>query len=910
MRQLLRLLALCAALRSVVAQVPNCANSGAEPTWLRSSWWPSGAVFRCGCGFVNGGAASAWNDVTICAALGDIYYATGGPQWLQMLGAPPAPGFSDCASGAGYDYCNFNYGGTLKCSFATTGIGSALGPGAILNLAANTMTGTLPASFMNLAAISDMTSITFTGNSDLVIDPALFAPFTSLTRLSLSSTQLSGSLPASWGALSNLLWFDASTSGLSGTLPPVLSVMTGLSALFLDSNALTGSIPTTFSSLTALKTLMLSTNTLSGSLSLATLCGMTALTYLDVSSNGISGTIPDISCMRNIDRLDLRNNQLTGVIPHTLVVAMKCNSTPQASALASALPPQLGLAGNMLTGVVPVDINNGGCQELAAQRPVSVCLAGSSEQSGGTSFIRFGTATCEPCADGFFSSSPGAVACTACEPGYYSFTNHTGCQPCEAGQFLGKSGSCEACAPGSSSGRGAVACQACQANTYSAADGASCISCPAASTSYVGSPTLASCTCGLGAVPQYGSDNSTFTCVQCGRGSFHDVAAGACVRCAAGTYSSSTGSFSCTPAASGFFIILDGADQSPCPVGTFLNGTSCANCAPGTFAASAGATGCPACPPSTFAASFAATACDACPANSRASDDRTVCLCSEGYYDATRGASDGPDCVACAEGGACVGGELLAQEGYWRETPGDDIFLKCREGYCLPEEAATAAPAGRRLQQINSTQQTSNCADGHSGTLCAICLDGYTMQGGFCQPCGAGDDWAHWSKASRGVIIAFFVPAGLLLITLLLLLPLLPSWERLMWRVTTALAGVAGGLLGMAGAAKRKCFAGDADEADDVAPPRRASTRIPRRSTGGQWSMLPFHQQPSVRFSTVAEAAPAEGEAEAEAEAPGQGSIDELLEAAAGLLIALMRPGKILINVRFSAGLSPLACAY
>jgi hypothetical protein len=83
------------------------------------------------------------------------------------------------------------------------------------------------------------------------------------------------------------------------------------------------------------------------------------------------------------------------------------------------------------------------------------------------------------------------------------------------------------------------------------------------------------------------------------------------------------------------------------------------------------------------------------------------------------------------------------------QAPGDDIFLKCREGYCLSEEAAASvAPGGRRLHQSNWSL-TSNCADGHSGTLCAICLDGYTMQGGFCQPCGAGDDWAHWSRIQR-----------------------------------------------------------------------------------------------------------------------------------------------------------------
>ena len=557
---------------------------------------------------------------------------------------------------------------------------------------------------------------------------------------------------------------------------------------------------------------------------------------------------------------------------------------------------KLGLAGNMLTGAVPATLNIGGCTELAAQRPVSVCLAGSAEKSGSSSFISFGLASCDSCADGFFSSSPGAVACTACEPGYYSMPNRTGCLPCGAGTFLSSTGGCQPCPPGSSSQRGAVACPPCQANTFSAADRTSCTSCPSASTSYVGSPTIASCTCALGSVPQYTADNSTFACVPCARGSYHDAAAGVCVACPAGTYTNTAGSYTCIPATAGFMVVLGGSDQAPCPAGTFLNGTACASCAPGTFAASSGATSCAACPPSTVAPLPTATSCTACPANSADAAGNTMCVCASGYYDATRGGADGPECTPCVDGGACVAGALLAQEGYWRESPTDAIFLKCREGYCLPEEAAApGAVSGRRLRQ---SQGSANCAEGHSGTLCAVCLDGYTMQGGFCKACSAGDSWAHWSRASKGVIIAFFVPVGLLLIALLLLLPLLPGWERALWRVTTGIAAAAETLLGCAGGLKRRCFGGAAEEevAVAVAVSQRLSRRVSvtRHSTVGHFAMLPFHQQPSMRLET-----PAGGETAAEVVEVGLGSVDALLAAATELLIALMRPGKILVNVRY-----------
>ena len=917
MSRLLRYVALCAVVRVSLAQL--C--SGPEPTWLTSSWWPAGAVFRCGCGFAQGGAVSQWNNVVVCKALGDLYYATGGPNWVSSKGISwqADGGFTAAASGLSTNYCYFDYGTTLRCSYADTGLTPG---GAVLRLSAQAMAGTIPVSFMELAALNDFRSISFTGNPDLAIDPALFAPFMSLTSLSMSSTSLSGTIPASWGALSNLATLDASFTSLSGTLPDALGQWTAITSLMLDNNALQGSIPTTFASLTALTTLMLSQNLLSGSLAQATLCPMAALTYLDLSSNGISGTIPDLSCsarqQQPLKYLDLRNNALTGTsacprcgsqrsraladrrsalasaVPASLAVALKCSGGIYVMSLS-----KLGLAGNMLTGAVPTTLNGGGCTELAAQRPVSVCLAGSAEKSGASSFLSFGLATCDSCTDGFFSSSPGAVACTACEPGYYSLPNRTGCLPCDAGTFLNSTGGCQACPPGSSSQRGAVACQACQANTYSASDGTSCTSCPSASTSYVGSPTIASCTCALGSVPQYTSDNSTFTCVQCARGRYHDAAAGVCVACPAGTYTNTAGSYTCIPATSGFMVVMDGSDQAPCPAGTFMNGTSCANCAAGMFAASSGATACAACPPSTVAPSPGALSCAACPANSADADGNTVCVCASGYYDATRGGADGPDCTLCVDGAACVAGALLAQEGYWRESPTDTVFLKCREGYCLPEEGAASR---RRLHQA---QQSGHCAQGHSSTLCAVCLDGYTMQGGFCKPCGAGDDWAHWSRASKGVIIAFFVPAGLLLVALLLLLPLLPGWERAMWRVTTGVAAAAEMLLGCASGLKRRCCGGAAEEeaaaetlrsggATEEAASRRISRRVSvtRTSTVGHFAMLPFHPQASVRL-----ASPAVGDAAAEV---GLGSVDALLEAATELLIALLRPGKILINVRCS----------
>ena len=208
-------------------------------------------------------------------------------------------------------------------------------------------------------------------------------------------------------------------------------------------------------------------------------------------------------------------------------------------------------------------------------------------------------------------------------------------------------------------------------------------------------------------------------------------------------------------------------------------------------------------------------------------------------------------------------------------------------------EDPPAGPARRRLAQADA----GHCLEGHSGVLCAVCQDGYTLQGGFCQPCRDEDAWRSWSRASRGVTIALFVPAGFLLLTLLLLLPLLPAWESALWRCTAALAGAAEAVGGAVGALRRCCCRGGVDVAE-VAP-RRSSARlsIGRRSSAARWSAVAFGRASTSSQQAAADVPPQSGEGGAEAaDVTGTDGISALFEAAVELFTALARPGKILIK--------------
>ena len=328
---LLALLACC--VRSVhcsgspTPAAPTC--TGPEPAWQTSSWWPAGALFRCGCGLVSFGTAAAWNNVTVCRALGDLLFATGGPQAqhmaVQMTVQPftfywsnwPATGWVNAVANASTDYCTF---AMLTCGVSATGVTNAKGYGLLLGN--RNLTGTVPASFSALAALPDVNVLEFAqeANTPLTLDPSVLAPFaSSLTYLAITSTTLlGGTLPPSLGSLTRLRMLSVSNDALVGTLPPEISSLTLLQGLQLGGNAFTGSIPDSWRTMTALGSLTLSGNALSGTLSAATLCGMSALVYMDLNGNSFSGSIPSLggcSPPLQFQYLDLKSNSFTGTRP-------------------------------------------------------------------------------------------------------------------------------------------------------------------------------------------------------------------------------------------------------------------------------------------------------------------------------------------------------------------------------------------------------------------------------------------------------------------------------------------------------------------------------------------------------------------------------------------------------------------
>jgi Leucine-rich repeat (LRR) protein len=191
---------------------------------------------------------------------------------------------------------------------------------------------------------------------------------TTVTGLSLSANQLSGSIPSSLGNLTNLQVLDLSFNQLTGTIPSTLSTLTNLHQLNLSHNQLSGSLPSFFSSRGNLQVLDLSANQFTGSIPV-TLIMLSNLQRLALSANKLGGTIPpELGSLTSLQLVNLASNQLSGAIPPELGNLTNLQQMNlSGNVLSGSIPSSLGslakleglyLSSNFLSGTIPVELGN------------------------------------------------------------------------------------------------------------------------------------------------------------------------------------------------------------------------------------------------------------------------------------------------------------------------------------------------------------------------------------------------------------------------------------------------------------------------------------------------------------------------------------------------------------------------
>jgi hypothetical protein len=185
------------------------------------------------------------------------------------------------------------------------------------------------------------------------------------TLNSLAYNAFTGTLPASWSALSQLTHLDILDVKVTGHLPSSWSAMSSLQGLFLRGSALVvglnaldissnpvsainGSLPASWGSLHNLKYLYISDHlTLTGSLpaqwsTLNNVSIMIIQAPAPYFTSSLAGNLPPAwSSLRSLRELNVVNNHLTGTLPPEY-------STLGKDGLA------LFVSGNKLTGTIPI----------------------------------------------------------------------------------------------------------------------------------------------------------------------------------------------------------------------------------------------------------------------------------------------------------------------------------------------------------------------------------------------------------------------------------------------------------------------------------------------------------------------------------------------------------------------------
>ncbi|PSR98805.1 Receptor-like protein [Actinidia chinensis var. chinensis] len=204
--------------------------------------------------------------------------------------------------------------------------------------------------FLNLAG----------NNLSSSIYSVLFNSSNNLVDVDLSSNQLKGLIPDSFGNMISLVNLDLSWNQLEGGIPNSFSNLTHLQTLFLQYNSLTEELPE-FLEGNSLQVLNLEGNKLSGAIP-ESIRQCSSLIKLFLGNNILNGTVTkSIGRLPKLQVLDLSSNRFTGHVPRvpsnvTLLYLSKNMFSGSISLICTSVGVQLRyleLSNNQLSGELP-----------------------------------------------------------------------------------------------------------------------------------------------------------------------------------------------------------------------------------------------------------------------------------------------------------------------------------------------------------------------------------------------------------------------------------------------------------------------------------------------------------------------------------------------------------------------------
>ena len=552
--------------------------------------------------------------------------------------------------------------------------------------------------------------------------PNALCSLTNLELLVLVSNRLSGSLPDCLGSLQALTLLRADNNVLEGSLPSSLSSLSNLRLLGLNNNRISGSVPDAVGSLTLLRSLSLSGNLLQGTLPNDALAALTALTYMNVRSNGISGVLPvALGSLTGLTLLNLEDNALQGVLPEQLSTL-------------TALQ-YLGLQDNRLEGTLPASLASlTALQELTLRNNAfNGTVPAAFSVLTRLTYLWLDTNSLSGSIPGDALSQLSALTVLTLDGNALSGTLPPALAALPRLQRLSASNNLlSGTLPAVYANLTALQRLSLGGNNFTGQ-----LPLSWAALSSLTALDLASNALSGAVPPQWAAGMASLAILDLSQNSALGAAPGAFATLPTSPCGTATEAYDAVLGC----VCAPGFSQA--------SGRVCLPCAPGSYTSAAGSASCALCPANTYSAA-SGTACVACPPGSTApagSPALSSCTCAYGTYAAEGAGGLTFACLPCPENALCPGPDPpLAQDGYWH-LPGDhSVFYACATDMCLAETPGVAAA------------NASNCAVGRAGIVCGVCEDGWAEEDKECVPCNPSDAFSAWSAGRKaGAIIGAFI---------------------------------------------------------------------------------------------------------------------------------------------------------
>ncbi|CAL9222078.1 unnamed protein product [Arabidopsis halleri] len=180
----------------------------------------------------------------------------------------------------------------------------------------NKLSGKIP----SFAKLSSLQEIYMDDNFFVGVETGAFAGLTSLQILSLSDNKniTAWSFPSELVDSTSLTKIYLDNTNIVGVFPDIFDSFASLQDLRLSYNNITGGLPPSLAK-SSIQNLWINNQDLGMSGTIEVLSSMTSLSQAWLHKNQFFGPIPDLSKSENLFDLQLRDNQLTGIVPPTLL---------------------------------------------------------------------------------------------------------------------------------------------------------------------------------------------------------------------------------------------------------------------------------------------------------------------------------------------------------------------------------------------------------------------------------------------------------------------------------------------------------------------------------------------------------------------------------------------------------------